>query len=158
MTEIAALAAGGAAASPAVATYVIALGEDAAGWNEVAAAGGSTHAFSIVSGDAVQQLRDAFDVIVIGERSGDMCEYHLPPMQDGSEHDPSRIQVTFELEGGASRHVRRVDGASDCAALDYDGYYFDDVGAPTKVVLCPQICAHPWSLKPAILFGCARAP
>jgi hypothetical protein len=153
VTEMAVLAAAGAAGSPPVRTYVIALGAGSS-FDEVAVAGGTNQAISITGGDVFQQVRDAFDVVLgFGGMPG--CELSLPPSGLSVETiDPSLIKVYYEGAGGLAMILTRVADAGACAGVYRNGWYFDDPSAPTKIVFCPDLCAHPPGYDRGILYGC----
>ena len=151
--DLAALAASGFAGSPSVATYVIGLDMSPLVYGPVATAGGTKQVLSIMGGDVQQQVRDAFDV-VMGFDGTTGCELQFRGPGNGGGFDPSLLELSYEVGDGGSSVVTRVAGPSECAGLTRDGWYVDNPSAPTKVVLCPDLCAHPPSFNRDIVYGC----
>lgn len=71
----------------------------------------------------------------INERLG--CELTYPTAQAA---DPKKVVVSFETQNGTTKHLTQVTDASKCGLVD-DGWYYDDAAKPTKILLCPTMCA-----------------
>lgn len=59
--------------------------------------------------------------------------------------------------GGSQRELGRVDSPADCASFR-DAWYYDDLAAPTKVMVCPDLCTEVQggqAKEISIAFGCA---
>lgn len=89
------------------------------------------------------------------------CAVPIPSPPEGVFFDPTRVNV-FVREGDASNGVGRVAGPDGCDGAR-GGWYYDDEGAPTRVVLCPASCER---VQPApgversvdVQFGCQSVP
>ncbi len=65
------------------------------------------------------------------------CELPLPEPPAGERLDPNRVNVLLS-DGGAETAFGRVNDASACA--DRLAWHYDDVVAPSQIVLCPRSC------------------
>ena len=86
------------------------------------------------------------------------CELVIPPPTMGTL-DPAKVNVAIQ-SGGNEVYLPGVTDAAACGASG--GWYYDDPGNPTKVILCPVSCdtaqASVGPGKPGhieVLFGCA---
>ncbi|MDB4984996.1 MAG: hypothetical protein JWN04_174 [Myxococcaceae bacterium] len=66
------------------------------------------------------------------------CEYDIPVPSDGQTYNRSDVNVQHVLDGTATRFKRKLK-LEDCGSET--GWYYDDVLAPTQVLLCPAACA-----------------
>jgi hypothetical protein len=102
--------------------------------NGVAAAGGTTDAFLIDTGDpdATQAaFRAAIDVIRTEAIS---CELGIPPHPSGGSFDQDKIDVSYTLDD----MVTRFDYDPDC---EVEGaWHYDDPEGPSMIVLCAETC------------------
>ncbi|MBN9168276.1 MAG: VWA domain-containing protein [Myxococcales bacterium] len=64
------------------------------------------------------------------------CELGYPTAQAA---DPTTVEVQFTPTGKASQKLVQVTDVSKCAA-NPDGWYYDDMNKPTKIILCKSIC------------------
>ncbi len=82
------------------------------------------------------------------------CDFNIPPPPDTQDLDPDLVNVTFTNLGTATV-LGRVNDATACTG---DGWYYDNIAAPTKVQLCPTTCTTAESAgqdaKVDITFGC----
>lgn len=134
IAQIADIAAAALAASPSVRTYVIGIG-DVAALNAIAQAGGTDSAFLVsANGNAGQEFLDA-----MLEIKGSLlaCEFDIPAPTMG-QLDFGEVNVQFTPDGGSTEVVPQVAGAAACGGNA--GWYYDDPGAPTKIVLCEATC------------------
>jgi hypothetical protein len=148
--DMQALAAAGFGGTPRVSTYVIALGGVAISFDFIAAAGGTGQATPVVNGDVRRQVKDAFEGIM---GAGVRCEINLPVGITTGRVDAARLDLSFDVVDG-STPITRVGQASDCGSLDRDGWYVDSETAPTKILMCPELCAHPPSRYYHVRYGC----
>jgi hypothetical protein len=150
--------AAGADGTPTVQTFVVASGSDlAAAFDPIAAAGGSGHVWNIgtdFSRDTrlppvLAQIRDAAMA----------CQYAVPK-GPGAVPDYGAVGVELRFgPGPASRppHVANRDG---CAA-NAGGWYYDDPGRPSRIVLCDSTCAAVEESPRATvstMLGCPQPP
>ncbi|MEM9463222.1 MAG: hypothetical protein AAGF11_54275 [Myxococcota bacterium] len=67
------------------------------------------------------------------------CTYDLPT-SGGGPQDPSTAEVDVDFgDGMGVEAVERVETLEDCDP-EVDGWFFDDVDDPTKIIFCPQTC------------------
>jgi len=83
------------------------------------------------------------------------CEWQIPPPPSGESLDPTRVNVELATSGASALPIANVVGEADCGVGD--GWYYDDVAAPSSVVACPATCerlgAAP-DTRVNLLFGC----
>ncbi|HHH30016.1 MAG TPA: VWA domain-containing protein [Polyangiaceae bacterium] len=68
------------------------------------------------------------------------CEYSIPSPPAGEELDLMRVNVVYTPSGGEAQVFPYV-GGSDGADCSAGGWYYDDLTAPNRIVLCPSTCA-----------------
>lgn len=82
------------------------------------------------------------------------CDFDIPPPPDTQDLDPDLVNVTF-TNLGVANVLGRVNDATACVG---DGWYYDNLTAPTKVQLCPTTCTTAemagQDAKVDITFGC----
>lgn len=67
------------------------------------------------------------------------CSFDIPDSAGGPQ-DPSTAEVDVDFgEGAGSEPIGRVDSLEDCDPSG-DGWFFDDVDAPSKIIFCPSTC------------------
>ncbi len=85
------------------------------------------------------------------------CEWVIPAPPSGETLNPNMVNLDFVDGDGSRTRIGRVPGVADCANVD-NGWYYDDLTNPTKVLVCPSTCTwiqgKPGS-KIDIQFGCA---
>jgi hypothetical protein len=154
--HIAELAADGLAAN-GTRTYAIGLtGSEEADMDAIAEAGGTMQGIFVADGaNAQQELLDA-----LGEIRGQVldCDFPMPEPKPGLDVDPDLINVNYTPGGGMQSTLTQVANADQCAAGQ--SWYYDNVAAPTRIILCQSACdvitADPQaSLQ--ILLGCATS-
>lgn len=82
------------------------------------------------------------------------CQWTIPPMPNGKELDPSRLNLTFTGDGPAEPLGRTKQ--ADCERVP-DGWYVDNETAPKTVRVCDQTCDRIRRFpkgKVDIKFGC----
>jgi hypothetical protein len=132
--------------TPSIGTYVIGLGGGAV-LDPIALAGSgqSMHAMPATLNPAMEILGAMNQIASVVT-----CHYGLP-----IGADPKLANIEIELGGGLPTKIGKVEGAANCGSLG--GWYFDDLSAPTKVLLCPQTCdplkGTPGS-RVSLLLGC----
>jgi von Willebrand factor type A domain len=134
-----------------VPTYVIGVGKALDNLNDIALAGGTQKAIMVTSDDPAKVAQDfeaALDVVRAGNLS---CDFGIPPPPAGETLARDKVNVT--VTAGGQSTALAYDGA--CAAGT--GWRYDDLNAPTKILLCPSACnaakSDP-STKVEVLFGC----
>jgi len=151
ISQIAAIASTAAAASPAVNTYVIGIG-DVSALNAIAQAGGTQQAYLVsASGNAGQQFLDALEQI---QGSLLTCEFDIPQPRMG-ELDYGKVNVQFTPAGSSTETIPQVPSAGDCTAAG--GWYYDDANNPSQILLCDASCDSVKAVNEAsieIVLGC----
>jgi hypothetical protein len=140
------------AAAAAIPTFVIAVGQGLTSPAQLAQAGGTGSPTLLDVGDPAMtrmQLINALDAVRGLVLS---CELALPPTPPGLVIDAMRVNVTFTPSTGGEGQILSYD--PDCNGA---GWRWNDVAAPTGVVLCPPTCAAARSDGNGVLevlFGC----
>ncbi len=135
-----------------VLTYVVAVeGSDIINVNQIAAAGGTVTAYDITSD--IDQFTAKIEEIR-GAALG--CEFVIPPPPNGMDLDPDKVNFSYTPHGvGMPKLLLRADDLVDCNGKP--GWYYDNNGIPTKIILCPASCATVQAdanAKVDVLFGC----
>ncbi|HEX7669120.1 MAG TPA: vWA domain-containing protein [Polyangiaceae bacterium] len=140
------VAADALAARPSVQTYVIGVGESLDNLDQIAAAGGTDHAYIV---DTSSTTTERF-VLALNSIRGEAalpCQYEIP-VPDGATGrlvDFESVNVAYTESGDASRGTRAIllqvpnDRSCDTAG---GGWYYDDPSAPTSILLCSSTCAR----------------
>jgi hypothetical protein len=134
--------------------YVLGVGPNLSNLNQIAAAGGSDHAYLVDGGDVSNQVLDALNVI---RGAALPCGFEIPPAPDGQSLDFNRVNVV-RTDGDGTRHALvNVSSSVDCDA-QAAGWYYDPPDAPRRISLCDAACrdVKAQSLHGAIEFalGC----
>jgi hypothetical protein len=122
--------------------------------DDLAVSGGTESAIFIDTGDpAKTSAALAAAIARIRERSI-ACDARIPAAPGNSAFDPNKVNVSMNLDGQTS-------------ALGYDqsceeaGWRYDDVDAPSSIVLCPATCEvvqKNTTAKLDVEFGCDTRP
>lgn len=158
--QVARIAARGASSTPSIPSYVVGVfgpldpPEASSNLDEIAQAGDTSSAFIVdASGDVTQQFTDALDSIRGRALS---CEFEIPKESSGAL-DYLRVNLRFS-SAGQDQQLVYVRDASRCTA---DGWYYDTDpadSAPTKIVVCPEVCTafeNAPDAEVSIQIGCA---
>jgi hypothetical protein len=122
---------------PWVRTTPIGIGLELADLEKIAIAGGSGHARLVDAkaglGEMSMGLATAF------REAATPCEFAIS-MIAPPPYDSTKLNVAIYLSNfGHQRAQSRVlSGAAECG--EWEGWYYDDAAAPTKVVLCSATC------------------
>jgi len=153
LANVVAVAASGLAGANPVSTFVIGVGSELTGLDQIAAAGGTQHAILV---DTAQDIEQAFIAALNAIRKTALaCEYAIP-MDMGSAIDPGRVNVRF-TSGGKSDTFVNVGDASGCMYKPTNGWYYDDPNNPQKVILCGDTCTNVKASDDGqvdVVFGC----
>lgn len=101
----------------------------------VAEAGGTLAPFIIATGEAEKTARDFQAAIEKIRGVSVACNLELPLPPDRRTFEKDRVAVSY-TSAGASTALRYDDACTDARS-----WHYDDVAAPTEVVLCPDTCA-----------------
>ena len=137
ITNIDAIAAAGAAATPKILTFVIGVGASLSNLNSIAAAGGTSSAFLVDTNSNVnQQFLAAMNAI---RHAALGCVYQIPMPTSGAP-DYGAVNVVYTPGGGGSSQTfPYVMTKANCPASG-DGWYYDDPAHPTQIILCDSTC------------------
>ena len=85
------------------------------------------------------------------------CEWVIPePMGEAVVIDFDQVNVEFNDGMGGFHAIGKIPAVANCANVT-DGWYYDTLDLPTKILLCPQTCDK-IQLAPkgstSIQFGC----
>ncbi len=87
------------------------------------------------------------------------CDFAMPTA-DGGTIDPDKVVVRYTPGSGPPRTLTHVTDISKCAA-NADGWYYDRVPGPSKIIFCSTLCATAGvdtTGKVEILAGCSAPP
>jgi hypothetical protein len=124
---------------PPVPTYVIGIGDSLKSLNQIAAAGGTTAALIVSTGqDVAAQFLAAMNQI----RSSTSVPCVLTvPTGDGGAVDFGKVNVVDSpADGGAPLNFLQVPNAGACDPAA-GGWFYDNPAAPMTISLCPASCA-----------------
>jgi len=118
----------------------------------VAEAGGTKTAFIIDTGDPASTTATFLAAVDAIRGQSIACNMPVPSPPDGRSFQKDSVIVTYT--SGSAEHALTYDAT---CALD-DGWHYDDVAAPTEVILCPKACTTVQAdakAKLAVGFTCA---
>jgi hypothetical protein len=120
--------------TPSIATFVIGVGGELGALNAIAVAGGTNAATLVdVGGNAQAALLAALDGI---RRQAIPCDYEIP----AGTIDTKATNVTYNSPSGSRNLVYTTNEDGCSRAANGEGWYFDNEGAPKRVVLCKTFC------------------
>jgi hypothetical protein len=171
--ELAAIA--GAAHAQGVTTFAVGLqGADFDLLDEIARQGGApdcdpegdAYACDVSAGadrlaDALISIRDTVvqvethtETVTRVDEHRLPCEWEIPAVPEGQFFDHNKVNIKLTSDEG-ERTFGRVASAETCIE---DGWHFDDIASPSRILACPQTCDVIEALPNAridILLGCA---
>lgn len=68
------------------------------------------------------------------------CVYELPEPPDGLTLDRMRVNIIYTDASGMPQTIPNVGSFGRCGATG--GWYYDEAGAMTRIVLCPATCTQ----------------
>jgi uncharacterized protein YegL len=148
---------GAAAATVAatIKTYVVGVGNGAANLDTIATGGGTAPHIQVDTTNAATtsaQLRAAIGKIKTAQLT---CDYSLPAPPNGKTIDVNAVNVNYTTGGKTST----LAYSADCK--DANGWHYDNVTTPTKIIMCPSVCTtlqnDTAGGKIDIIFGCGTA-
>jgi uncharacterized protein YegL len=148
---------GAAAATVAgsIKTYVIGVGNGAANLDTIAAGGGTAPHIQVNTTSAATTSADLRAAIGKIKASQLTCDYALPAPPNGKTIDVNAVNVNY-TSGGKTTTLAY---SADCS--NPGGWHYDNVKAPTKIIMCPSICTtlqnDSAGGKVDIIFGCSTA-
>jgi hypothetical protein len=117
----------------------------------IAAAGGTSQAFIIETGDPQSTKVDFAQVIDVIRGAAISCEITIPPAPEGQVFDRSKVTVLYSSGGNETALAYDPSCAKDNA------WHYDDPADPKSVVLCTGTCDAITSDPDAnilVQFGC----
>jgi hypothetical protein len=111
--------------------------------------------------DTVSVTETITETMTVIETQELACEWGIPDAPPGETFDPTLVNVTLAVDGGAAENIGGVPSEADCAISGGFGWYYDDPAAPTTIVACPESCAAiEAAMNPTVevLLGCAIQP
>jgi uncharacterized protein YegL len=117
-------------------TFVIGVGKSLTSLDDIAKAGGSTHAFLVddSSQSTQQEFLDALNEI---RGTAIPCDLDIPKPEAG-QLDYTLVNVV-RTASGKKIVLPEVSGAAQCGNSP-TGWYYDDPQKPTKIILCSSVC------------------
>lgn len=123
-----------AAVAATIPTYVIGVGPSVQNLNAVAQAGGTT-AFQVQVGDPQKTKDDLLAAMSLIRGALGRCDFDIPAPPDGRTLDYNKVNVVFTPAGQAAQTL-----PYNPTCTGGQGWHFDDVNAPKKVLLCTNTC------------------
>lgn len=148
--------------SAAIQTFVVGVanppgddaGDNLANLNVIAEAGGTGQAFIVATGDPAQTEAE-FRSVIDGIRGIALsCNVEIPVPPSGSAFLPDQVNVVYETGNGPPAPL-----SYDPACSAPDTWRYDDVAAPSTIVLCSATCdrvQRDVSARLTVEFGCER--
>jgi hypothetical protein len=124
------------AGTPGLKTFVLGVGPYLDNLNQIAAAGGTKQAFLVNGGDVTGKVLEALNAIRTAAQIP--CELKIPDPPSGHTLDLTRVNVVETSIDCNSTTIVYRESYANCDTTG--GWYFDDVRAPQKVVLCGNSC------------------
>lgn len=116
--------------------YVLGVGPELENLNQIAVAGKTRSAYLVGDQDVTGSVLGALNSI-----RGDAtvpCELTIPAPRDGNALDYDQVNIVYSTSGCSFVPAYYVESQASCD--EAGGWYYDDPGAPSSVVLCPSTC------------------
>jgi hypothetical protein len=88
------------------------------------------------------------------------CSWAIPEPPEDEVFDPDMVNVEVEIDG-VTMDIGYVEDPGLCGSVEH-GWYYDDPGNPTEVIVCPQTCELIQgaldTVQVSIVFGCETIP
>lgn len=141
--------------SKAIPTYVIGVGDNIPGLDEIATGGGTTSAVIVSVGDPAKTSADFQKALESIRGSTLSCAFDIPKLDPTTDPviDFAKVNVAYTPSSGVKG---TVPSSPDCSFGG--GWRYDNPSAPTRVELCPSLCdqvRNDEAGKIEIVFGCA---
>ena len=142
------------AVAATIPTYVVGIGKSVTNITDLATAGGTTPITvdTTTPTQVTADLEKALGQIATAQLG---CEYGLPAPPAGQTLNVNSVNVDYTPTGKAQT---TLNYSADCS--DPNGWHYDSTSAPTKIVMCANICSTlkaDVGGKVDIIFGCATA-
>ncbi len=123
-------------ATPSIRTYVLGVGPLLANLAQIAAAGGTDHAYLVESGDVSQEVLNALNRI--RRDAAIPCDFQLPTPPDNQVLRYDQVNLRYSDSQCNETTFYYVESAERCGARG--GWYYDEPQNPHKISLCPSSC------------------
>ena len=133
-------------------TYVVGIGLSQDALAAISSAGGTGNPILVSVGDQAQTRTDILSALTAIRGQQVPCEFALPSPPAGMALDIDKVNVLY-TPGSGAQHALTYD--KTCPSDE--GWHYDSVDSPTKVVLCTSTCRTVQKDRAAvidILFGC----
>jgi len=117
-----------------IATYVLGVGPSLDNLNQIAAAGGTEHAY-LVADDTSSGVLEALNQV----RATAQIPCELPMDTNAGDLHYEQTTVVTQSQDCTLSHLVKVASAEGCAD---GGFYFDDSENPTSILLCESTCGQ----------------
>jgi hypothetical protein len=140
---------------PGLKTYVLGVGPLLDNLGQIAVAGGTDQAYLVSGGDVSTQVLAALNAIRAAATIP--CQLRIPPPPQGQTINLDQVNVVYTTSSCQTEVIGYRDAPTSCDSTN-GGWYFDDVAAPQKVVLCDKTCSDVAVPGGQLLFsiGCGR--
>jgi hypothetical protein len=133
-------------------TYVVGVGPDATNLDTIATGGGTAPHIQVDTSSATTTAADLKAAVQKIKAAQLGCNYPLPAPPNGQTLDVNAVNVNYTT-GGVTK---TLPYSADCK--DPGGWHYDNVSAPTQIVMCSDICntlkGDTSGGKIDIIFGC----
>lgn len=140
------------AVAATIPTYVIGIGLSQSQLEAISMAGGTGEPVIVGVSDPVKTGDDIQAALTKIRGQQVPCEFPLPAPPAGMVLDKNRVNVLYTPGSGAQEPL-----TYDSTCSNGEGWHYDVLSAPTKVILCANTCGKVQKDKGAvvdILFGC----
>jgi hypothetical protein len=140
---------------PSLKTYVLGVGPLLDNLGQIAAAGHTDKAYLVSGGDVRSQVLAALNAIRAA--ASIPCELQIPPPPSGQDLNLDKVNVVFTTNSCQTQVIGYRDTQASCDTTN-GGWFFDNPGAPQKVLLCGKTCDDVSVPGGQLLFsiGCGR--
>jgi von Willebrand factor type A domain len=132
--EVAVVASQVGAVASRIPTYVVGVGPSVDLLKQVATAGGTTE-IPVTVGKPEETKAQLLKALQAVRGTLASCELKMPKPSDGRQVDVNKVSVEVARDGAPPAGITY---SADCA--DPAGWHFDNLAAPTQVVLCKSSC------------------
>lgn len=130
-------AAGSCGQNPILPVYVLGVGNALDNLNQIAAAGGTDHAYLVSGADVSASVLEALNAI--RANASIPCQLQIPTAPQGETLDYAMVNVGYCGATGMSQIFYYVENESQCDP-DQGGWYYDNATNPGQILLCGATC------------------
>jgi hypothetical protein len=128
----------GATGQPSIATYVLGVGLSLDALNQIAQAGGTSHAYIVDdSADVSSQVLATLNNI--RGQAALPCEFTIPAADVGQHFAFDQVNLTYTKADGQSMVIGYATDAATCN-MARPAWRYDDRDTPSKIILCDNLC------------------